>query len=59
MLAESEPCMCGSATLVMLVSSTCMTVTIITEKVMAHFRAELSGASGAGEGGGVTSAGSL
>ena len=40
MLAENEPCMCGSATLVMLVSSTCITVTSITEKVMAHFRAD-------------------
>ena len=46
MLARSEPCMCGSATLVMLVSRTCITVTIITEKVMAHFRAGLIGASG-------------
>ena len=57
MLAEKLPCMCGSATLVMLVSSTCITVTIITEKVMAHFRAGLIGASGAGGGGGVTRAG--
>src|SRR5215510_4217778 len=39
--AESEPCMWGRATLVMLVSSTCMIVTIITENVMAHLRAEL------------------
>src|SRR5438067_1767062 len=45
MLAEKEPCMCGRATLVMLVSSTCITVTIITEKVMAHFRAAPRGAS--------------
>src|SRR5712691_6212851 len=45
MLAENEPCMCGRATLVMLVSSTCITVTIITEKVMAHFRAAPRGAS--------------
>src|SRR5215468_12596412 len=40
-LAENEPCMWGRATLVMLVSSTCMIVTIITENVMAHLRAEL------------------
>ena len=39
MPADSEPCMCGSATLVTLVSRTCMTVTIITESVMAHLRA--------------------
>src|SRR5919109_28456 len=45
MLAENEPCMWGRATLVMEVSSTCMTVTIITEKVMAHLRAEPIGAS--------------
>src|SRR5262245_39661978 len=59
MLAGKLPGMCGSATLVMLVSSTCITVTIITEKVMAHLRAALIGASGAGGGGGVTRAGSL
>jgi hypothetical protein len=45
MLAENEPCMWGRATLVMEVSSTCITVTIITENVMAHFRAEPMGAS--------------
>jgi hypothetical protein len=45
MLAENEPCMWGSATLVMLVSSTCITVTIITEKVMAHLRPDPMGAS--------------
>jgi hypothetical protein len=45
MLAEKEPCMWGSATFVMLVSSTCITVTIITEKVMAHLREEATGAS--------------
>jgi hypothetical protein len=45
MLAENDPCMWGSATLVMLVSSTCMTVTSITEKVMAHLCAEPRGAS--------------
>src|SRR5437899_5847898 len=39
MLADSEPCMWGRATLVTLVSRTCMTVTIITESVMAHRRA--------------------
>src|SRR5262249_946651 len=43
--ADSEPCMWGSATLVMLVSRTCMTVTIITEKVMAHRRAGATTAS--------------
>ena len=59
MLAEKLPCMCGSATLVMLVSSTCITVTIITENVMAHLRAALIGASEAGAGGELTSAGSL
>ena len=32
MLAENEPCMWGRATLVMLVSSTCITVTSMTEK---------------------------
>ena len=37
--ADSEPCMCGRATLVTLVSRTCMTVTIITDTVMAHLRA--------------------
>src|SRR5512144_1301755 len=41
--AESDPCMWGSATLVMLVSRTCITVTIITERVMAHFRKGESG----------------
>ena len=45
MLAENDPCMCGSATLVMLVSSTCITVTSITEKVMAHLCLEPKGAS--------------
>src|SRR5438445_5012965 len=39
MPADSEPCMWGSATLVTLESSNCMTVTIITENVMAHRRA--------------------
>src|SRR6185436_450297 len=46
MLAEKEPCMWGRATLVMLVSRTCITVTIITEKVMAHLRPVPIGASG-------------
>src|SRR5713226_8471290 len=45
MLAENEPCMWGSATLVMLVSRTCITVTIITENVMAHLWADPTGAS--------------
>src|SRR5262245_61535183 len=37
--ADSDPCMCGSATLVTLVSRTCITVTIITDTVMAQRRA--------------------
>src|ERR671930_242852 len=45
MLAENEPCMCGNATLVTLVSSTCITVTIITENVMAHLWTDPTGAS--------------
>ena len=45
MLAENDPCMWGRATLVMLVSSTCITVTSITEKVMAHLCVEPKGAS--------------
>src|ERR1700730_6062837 len=45
--AESEPWRCGSTTLVTLVSSTCMKATTITERVMAHFRAdEIGPASG-------------
>src|SRR5262245_8185300 len=48
--ADSDPCMCGSATLVTLVSSTCMTVTIITDTVMAHRRAPDTGASPGGAG---------
>src|SRR5712691_6235621 len=44
-LAESDPCMCGMATFVTLVSSTCMTVTIMTENVMAHRRPGETGAS--------------
>src|SRR5207249_9195029 len=47
-LAESEPCMCGRATFVTLVSRICMTVTSMTEKVISHFRAAESGAAGAG-----------
>jgi hypothetical protein len=39
MPADIEPCMWGRATLVTLESRTCMTVTIITENVMAHRRA--------------------
>ena len=54
--AESDPCMWGSATLVMLVSSTCMTVTSITEKVMAHLRKDCSG-SPVAPGAGTVSAG--
>src|SRR5260370_19777038 len=38
--AESEPWRCGSTTLVTLVSSTCMKATTITDRVMAHLRAE-------------------
>ena len=45
MLAENEPCMWGSTTLVMLVSRTCITVTSITERVMTHLRADPMGAS--------------
>src|SRR2546422_4539201 len=37
--ADIEPCMWGRATLVTLESRTCMTVTIMTENVMAHRRA--------------------
>src|ERR1700741_1163588 len=45
--AESDPCRCGSTTLVTLVSSTCMKATTITERGMAHFRAdEIGPASG-------------
>ena len=51
-LAESEPCMWGNATLVTLVSSTCMTATTMTEKVSSHLRlavrSELPAASAAG-----------
>src|SRR5207245_3373927 len=41
--ADSEPCMWGSATLVTLVSRTCMTVTIITENVIAQRRVGVIG----------------
>ena len=37
-LVESDPCMCGSATLVMLVSRICITVMSITEPVIIHLR---------------------
>src|SRR5262245_3084659 len=37
--ADSEPCMWGSVTLVTLLSRICMTVSGITEKVIAHFSA--------------------
>src|SRR2546427_4553504 len=46
--AESEPCMCGRATFVTLVSRICITVTSMTEKVMSHFRTVDSGAVAAG-----------
>src|SRR5438094_7749657 len=46
--AESEPCMWGSATLVTLVSRTCMTVTIITENVMAQRRVGVIGGGSSG-----------
>src|SRR6185295_9303038 len=46
--ADSEPCRCGSTTLVTLVSSTCMKATTITDSVMAHLRAEEIGAASAG-----------
>ena len=46
--AESDPCMWGRATLVTLVSRTCMTVTIITDIVMAQRRAGEIGASAKG-----------
>src|SRR5258706_12285564 len=38
-LVDSEPCMCGSATLVMLVSRICITVISMTEIVISHLRA--------------------
>ena len=47
--AESEPCRCGSTTLVTLVSRICMKATTMTVRVMAHFRpAEIGGGSGGG-----------
>ena len=39
-LVESDPCMWGRATLVMLVSSIWVTVISITEMVIDHLRAE-------------------
>ena len=45
-LVESEPYMWGRATLVMLVSSICVTVTSITDMVTAHLRAGESSAAG-------------
>src|SRR4029453_13131739 len=45
-LVESEPCMWGSATLVMLVSSIWVTVIRITEMVIDHFFADDSGGGG-------------
>src|SRR5713101_4456713 len=48
--ADSEPCRCGSTTLVTLVSRICMKATTMTVRVMAHFRAgEIGGGSEAGE----------
>src|SRR5216683_4621785 len=47
--AESEPCRCGSTTLVTLVSSTCMKATTITDSVMAHLRAGEIGPPSAGD----------
>lgn len=44
-LAENEPCMWDRATLVMLVSRTCITVTSMTENVIAHLRAAPMGGS--------------
>src|ERR1700687_77425 len=38
--SESDPCRCGSTTWVTLLSSTCMKATTITDRVMAHLRAE-------------------
>src|SRR5882672_4388926 len=47
--ADSDPCRCGSTTLVTLVSRICMKATTMTVRVMAHFRpAEIGGGSGAG-----------
>src|SRR6185436_9274331 len=48
--AESEPCRCGSTTLVTLVSRICMKATTMTVKVMAHFWVGETGA----EAGGLT-----
>ena len=53
-LVESDPCMWGNATLVMLVSRICITVMSITEMVMDHFRVEDSvedGCAGSGKSG--------
>src|SRR5512138_489271 len=55
--AESDPCMWGNATLVTLVSRTCITVTIITERVMAHFRKGESGSVVAAGAGGLPAGG--
>ena len=53
--AESDPCRCGSTTLVTLVSRICMKATTMTVRVMAHLRpAEIGGGSAAG---GVTRGG--
>jgi hypothetical protein len=45
-LVESDPCMCGSATLVMLVSRICITVMSITDTVIIHFRDDESSLAG-------------
>ena len=45
--AESEPWMCGSATLVTVTSSTCITVTSITDAVIVHLCAAPSSGSAA------------
>ena len=47
--ADSDPCRCGSTTLVTLVSRICMKATTMTVRVMAHFRpAEIGGGSACG-----------
>jgi len=58
-LVESEPCMCGSATLVTLVSSTCITATTMTEKVSSHFRVGVSSLSPAASAAAVVDAARL
>jgi hypothetical protein len=48
--AESEPCRCGSTTLVTLVSMICITVTSMTEMVIAQRWPGESGSSVTGRG---------